>query len=300
MKGLLFVLLGASLWGTIGLFVQGLYTYAFTPIDVVAFRVLGSSLVLFPVMALFRRDWLRVDVRDLPFFAGCGIVSIAFFNLCFFIVMEQASNSLAVVLLYTGPIFVVLLSRLFFGEPLTRGKGIALLLTITGCMLVVGLIPSGDAALSVITILIGLLSGFFYALYSISGKFVANRYHSITITAYSMLFGSLFIVPFSGLLQKSAMMFEFDVWLNGAGLVLFSTILAYGFYTAGLAKMESGRAAIAATAEPVVAILIGMFVFGDILTAWQLAGIVCILAAVLFTIERQKSAVKRKALSDEQ
>jgi drug/metabolite transporter (DMT)-like permease len=142
-KAISFVLAGAALWGTIGLFVQRLYTYGFTPIDVVAYRVLGSMIVLFSFMAIFRRDWLRVKLRDVPFFAGCGIVSIAFFNVCFFTVMEQASNSLAVVLLYTGPIFVVLLSRLCFKEPLTHGKGMTLLLTIAGCMLAVGLVPSG-------------------------------------------------------------------------------------------------------------------------------------------------------------
>ncbi|OMP65817.1 EamA family transporter [Domibacillus epiphyticus] len=297
MKGISLVLIGASLWGVIGLFVQGLYTYGFTPIDVVALRVLGAALILFPVFAVFQRKWLMVNVRDLPYFAGCGIVSIAFFNLCFFTVIDRSSNSLAVALLYTGPIFVVLLSRLFFKEPLTRGKGAALFMTITGCMFVVGLIPSGDAALSVLTILIGLSSGFFYALYSIFGKFVSKRYHPLTITAYSMLFGSLCIVPFSGIFEHAGVFLEPAVWRNGAGLVLFSTILAYAFYTAGLAKMESGRAAIVATAEPAVAIMIGVIVFKDALTAWQIAGIVCILTAVLFTIDRKNQLASKKPMS---
>lgn len=287
MKAPLFVLAGASLWGMIGLFVQGLYKEGFTPIDVVALRVCGSALVLFPFLAICKRNLLKIQLRDLFFFAGCGIVSIVFFNLCFFTVIERSSNSLAVVLLYTGPVFVVLLSRVFFKEPLTGGKSVALFLTVIGCILAVGLIPAGDSHMSALTVLIGLLSGFFYALYSIFGKFIAGRYHSVTITAYSMLTASLFIVPMSGLFQKTSQLAHVGVLLNSAGLVLLSTIFAYILYTAGLSKMESGRAAILATTEPVVAIFIGMLVFGDALTVWQTAGVVCILSAVLFTIERR-------------
>ncbi|WP_231584128.1 EamA family transporter [Domibacillus indicus] len=290
MKAPLLVLIGASLWGMIGLFVQGLYQHTFTPIDVTAIRAFGSACVLFLFLAAFKRHLLVVRLKDLPFFAGCGIASIAFFNLCFFTVIERSSNSLAVVLLYTGPVFVVLLSRLFFKEPLTGGKITALFLTLIGCILTVGLLPSGGAGLAADTVFIGLLSGFFYALYSIFGKFVAHRYHSATITAYSMLMAALVIVPLSGLFEKADRLADWNVFVNGAGLVLLSTVLAYVFYTAGLAKMESGRASILATAEPVVAILIGVFVFGDHLTGWQLAGIVCILGAVLFTIERRAKA----------
>lgn len=289
MKAPLLVLAGASLWGIIGLFVQGLYQFGFTPIDVVAVRAGGSALVLFVFLALFKRHLLVIQLRDLPFFAGCGILSIAFFNLCFFTVIERSSNSLAVVLLYTGPIFVVLLSRLFFKEPLTGGKSIALLLTVAGCGLAVGLFPAGSGNVSAVTVWIGLLSGFFYALYSIFGKFVAGRYHSVTITAYAMLTASLFVVPMSGLSGKMNDLAQTGVLVNSGGLVLLSTIAAYILYTAGLARMESGRAAILATAEPVVAIFIGVLLFGDSLSGWQLAGIACILGAVFFTIERRRA-----------
>ncbi|MCP3761248.1 DMT family transporter [Domibacillus sp. A3M-37] len=76
--------------------------------------------------------------------------------------------------------------------------------------------------------------------------------------------------------------------MNASGLVMLSTIFAYILYTAGLSKMESSRAAILATAEPVVSLFIGMLVFGDALTVWQTAGVICILGAVLFTIERRR------------
>ncbi|WP_245629808.1 DMT family transporter [Domibacillus robiginosus] len=291
MKAVWFVLTGASLWGMIGLFVQGLYGTGFSPIDVVALRTLGSALVLFVFLLVFKRHLLRIRLRDGFVFAGCGIISLALFNLCFFTVIERSSNSLAVVLLYTGPVFVVLLSRLFFKEPLTGGKITALLFTVIGCSLAVGLVPSGEADMKTSTIFIGLLSGFFYALYSIFGKFVVHRYHSVTITAYAMLMAAVFIVPMSSLFQKTEQLMKLSALWNVFGLVVLSTVFAYIFYTAGLAKMESGRAAILATAEPVVAIFIGLLIFGDRLTGWQAAGILCILAAVLFTIERRPAKI---------
>ncbi|WP_156153930.1 hypothetical protein [Domibacillus tundrae] len=54
----------------IGIFVQGLYKEGLTPIDVVALRVLGSALVLFPFLALCKWHLLKIRLRDLPFFAS--------------------------------------------------------------------------------------------------------------------------------------------------------------------------------------------------------------------------------------
>lgn len=282
------VILGAALWGITGFFVQNLYTYGFTPWEVVGIRLTFSTIILFTFLLLINRPLLKIKLKDIPFFIGTGIISIAFFNYFFFTVMEEATLSLSVVLLYTGPVFVTIISRFTFGEPFVKNKMIALLLMLIGCSLSVGFLPSGQLSVEAKTVLYGVASGFFYALYSIFGKYVSSRYHTLTITAYSMLFGSLFLIPTSKLWQKAPLFSDTGVLLNGLGLALFATVLAYSCYTYGLTYVESSRAAILSTVEPVVAIIIGVAIFSDSLSFWQGFGILFVLLSVLLTVKKSK------------
>src|SRR5699024_1644672 len=112
---------------------------------------------------------------DIKYFIGTGIFSIIFFNYTMFKTIELASISISAALLYTGPAFVVILSRLIFKEKLTNQKLIALILTLIGTSLVVELFPLSVDNLPISTILIGLCSGLGYALYSIFSKFALKK-----------------------------------------------------------------------------------------------------------------------------
>jgi len=64
-------------------------------------------------------------------------------------------------------------------------------------------------------------------------------------------------------------------------LVVFSTVLPYIFYTKGLSRVESGKASIMASLEPVVASLAGVVLFSEPMTGMTLAGIVLVLSGVV-------------------
>lgn len=180
-------MLGAACWGLIGLFIAPLYDRGFTAWDVVAVRSIFTAAFLLIGMAVFNRSQLKTRLKDHVFFAGAGVLSISLFNFFYFEVFSRSSLSLAVTLLYTGPVFVTILSRIFFKEPLTLRKGWALGLAMGGCAFVVGLLPFGNVNVTWGILLMGILSGFCYALYSIFGKAVIDRYSSLTVTLYTFV-----------------------------------------------------------------------------------------------------------------
>ncbi|MFZ4454127.1 DMT family transporter [Salibacterium aidingense] len=286
---------GAAMWGLIGLFVQALYHAGFTPWQTVAVRAVFSALLIVGFLAVRRPHLLKINIKDLPYFIGTGIISIVFFNWCYFTVMEEASLSLAVVLLYTGPLFVTLLSRVLFREWLTHRKMISLFLTMTGCAFTVGLLPSFETSLSLFVILAGLGSGFFYALYSVFGKYVSRRYSPLTITAYSFICASCLMIPAGGLMHQLPLFADPAVILYAVGLAFVPTVLGYILYTSGLTYIESSRASILTTIEPVVAIIIGVTVFGDVLGGWQILGILLVLASIFVISEREKERSQKPA-----
>ncbi|GKV68859.1 EamA family transporter [Sporosarcina sp. NCCP-2716] len=280
---------GAVCWGLIGLFIAPLYDRGFSAWDVVAIRAIISFGLLALFMVVFFRDQLRTRWKDQIFFACAGVFSLALFNYFYFEVFARSSLSLAVTLLYTGPLFVTLLSRVFFKEPLTARKGLALLCAIAGCGLVVGLLPSGAGSVSGVTLALGILSGFCYALYTMFTKPVTQRYSALTITTYTFFYMCLFTVPTSGLFADVGRFQHRDVWVAALLLSLVSTVAAYNLYTSGLAHLEAGKASILSTIEPIVAVLAGVLLLGDRLDIWQSAGIALVLfSAVLVAWQRRK------------
>ena len=274
------VILAGCLWGTMGIFVRHLNAIGLEAMEIVEARAALTAAAMFAALVLFRRDLLRVNIRDLWVFAGGGIVSVILFNFCYFQTIQRASLSTAAILLYTSPVFVLLLSVLLFGEKLTKKKILCLMLAITGCALSSGL--AGGMALSPMTLLFGLGSGFGYGLYSIFSRFALQKgYHPITITAYIFLFGALGGIPltdFGQLIRVAGADGSNLAYLGTYTLV--TTIVPYISYTTGLQQVENGVAAVLACIEPVMATVFGIFFFSEMpdLSGWL--GILLVLIAL--------------------
>ncbi|WP_066294520.1 DMT family transporter [Bacillus sp. FJAT-29937] len=272
---------GASLWGIIAFFVKGLADFGFAPMEIVAIRVIYAALFLL-LIGLFRyRDQMKLKtIKDVKLFLGTGILSIVFFNFCYFTAISQMDISIAVILLYTSPAFVTILSFIFLKENLTVNKVLAVLGTIIGCILIAG-VSSGDSNVTLIGVITGLGSGLGYALYTIFGKFALKKYQPYTITLYTFTIAALFLLPITQLWQKFDLILNGQVMFYGMGLALIPTVLAFFLYTWGLEKTEGSRAAVIATVEPVVATLLGVMLYGERLGLIQMAGAVLILCSVI-------------------
>lgn len=275
------ILLAAALWGIIGLWNRYLMAGGLTPTDIVVVRNFGGMVLLTVIFIIKDRTVFQVKREHLKYFFGTGIVSVLLFTVCYFSCQRVCSLAVASVLLYTAPSFVVILSAILWKEPVTKRKLLALLLTLVGCALVCGVF-SGGLTVTLAGILLGLGAGFFYALYSIFAPCALAHYSSMTVTVWTFLFagtGALVLVPGSGTLGPA--LSQPKMWLVAAGLVVFSTVLPYVFYTKGLSRVEAGKASIMASLEPVVASLAGILVFGEPVNAATVVGIVCVLAGVV-------------------
>lgn len=209
------------------------------------------------------RELLKIRLRHLWYFIGTGVISMALFNWCYFTVIEISQASVAVVLLYTSPIFIMVLSAIFFRERITGRKVLALVLTFAGCVLVAGLIGS-SYTLTPKVILLGLSSGLFYGLYSIFGSVALRTYDTRTVTAYTFLFATLGTLPICGVGAMAEQMAAHPVSLFWCvGIALVSTLAPYLLYTWGLSHMSNSRAAILATIEPLVGALLGILAYGE-------------------------------------
>ena len=277
------ILTAGALWGSMGLFVRRLGSEGagLSSVEIVQMRCIVAAVLLFLYMLAGKRSELVIRVGDLWCFLGTGLCSIVFFNICYFTTIQMTSLSVAAVLLYTAPAFVIVLSALFFREKITGTKLAALFLTFAGCVCVSGLLRGGGA-LTPAGFLVGLGAGVGYALYSIFSRFALERgYGSLTISFYTFLIAAVGTMPFVSVANIARTVSQ------GPSLVFFillfglvTTVIPYLTYTRGLQGVENGRASIIASVEPVVATLLGILVFHESLHADETVGIVLILGAI--------------------
>ena len=152
-------------------------------------------------------------------------------------------------------------------------------------MLVTGF--GGGNSISVTGFLIGLCSGLGYALYSIFGRIALKKYRQTTLLFYTFLFSTLAMLPFAEVTQIPSLLSVKNVLLT-AGIAVICTVLPYAFYTFGLSGLETGKAAIFVTIEPLAGSLVGILLFHEDISLQKICGIIVMLVAIIILGQSEK------------
>jgi drug/metabolite transporter (DMT)-like permease len=230
-----------------------------------------------------------IKVKDIWCFIGTGALSVSFFNFCYFKTITLTSLSVAAVLLYTAPAFVMIMSSFLFKEEMTKKKVSALAIAFMGCVLVSGVV-GGGGALNAKGLLVGLGAGFGYALYSIFGRYALQRgYNSMTITFYTFVFATLatvFMTDVSFIINIVETRPGLSVY--AAFMILVVTLFPYLCYTKGLSGMENGTASVIASIEPVMATVLGILIYKEKMTFVNAFGMLLVLGSIVILNSKSK------------
>ena len=278
---LVYVILAAGMWGTTGVSIRVLSQFHFSSIQMVVARLFMADIFLVGFLLVTDRKKLKIERKDIKWFLGTGILSMLFFNICYSITVQQTSLSIAAVLLYTSPVFVMLLSIPIFREKITKYKLAAIFLSVAGCALVSGIFSSNIGQITMKGLGFGVCAAIGYAFYSIFARILLKKYHSLTIISYTFLIasvGGIFIGNVPGIVEICV---KTPIAIGAViGSALICSVLPYILYTKALIDMEASRASVIASVEPVVATIIGVFVFSEKITLSAVFGIVCVLTAI--------------------
>lgn len=281
----LWIAIAGVLWGLMGIFVRRFNEFGVTSMSVVFLRSLFTSLAVLLFCLVTDRKSLKLKPKDLWIFICTGLVSIVFFNYCYFTAINMMSLSAAAILLYTSPVFVTILSAVIFKEKITVRKVIAIVLSISGLVLVTGIIGSGTAV-SGLGIAYGIMSAIGYALYSIFTRFAINRgYSSFAAVGYSFLFAAIFSVFFADLGAIGTMLSsEPSMILFTLAFTVISSIAPYFLYNLGLKGTENGKAAVIASIEPVAATVLGILLYNEVPTPSAAVGMLLVFASMALSL----------------
>jgi len=206
--------------------------------------------------------------------------------LSYFISVKHTSVSIAVLLLYTAPVYVTLLSPLLLKEYINRRSIFALVISIIGVILVIRpdtLFQDVDYTY-LIGLAAGLVSGVLYGGMTLTSRYLKDDYTGTTQAAWALLITLLIFTPYSVAITQKVLLDNLGV------LVLFgliSTALALVLYLSGLMQVRAQNASIVALLEPASAVVFAYLILSEPVTASMLAGgALILLGAVIISRER--------------
>ncbi len=290
-RSLFYIVLAGVLWGTAVVFKNTLTSFGFTAIQINAMRNIVASVVLLVYVLVTNPKGLKVSLGDLGLFLASGSV-VCLTGICYYASMTYTTPATAVVLMYTAPIFVMLVSVLFMGEKLTKSKIFAVFLTFAGCGLISGII--GGAKFNAYGFLMGLLSGVMYGSYNLLAKIIMRRgNNALVATMYGFFAGSVICLVFGKPLDVIAHIGSAVAttlpWVIGVGIC--TSALPYFLYTLGSKKLPASVASAMSSIEPLTASIISFTVYSEPIGVQSVLGIVAIVAAVVLLSKNDSPAV---------
>ena len=268
---------GANPLGALPLYADGINTCS-----VLFYRYAIAVVVLAVVMAV-RRKPLAVSRRDLAIMALLGVLFAAS-SLSLFMSFLFMGAGVASTLLFVYPVMVAVIMAVFFKERVTRSTVLAIALALTG----VALLYKGDGGepLSGVGVSLVMVSSLTYALYIIIVNKSPLRMSSVKMTMYVLTFSVVVAVAmsFTDPANHLQLLHTPRQWGLALLLAVVPTVLSLLLMVIAVHDVGSTPTAIMGALEPVTAVVISVALFGELVTARLVIGIVLILAAVLLTV----------------
>lgn len=273
--GVLYILVSGACFGLLPWFVRIAYGHGADPFGMLAARFTMAAVMLLVIRAVRMRGTSLPRGRRLVNLLLLGAVGYAPQSTFFFNGVKRIDISLATVIFYTYPVFVVLASWLVFRHRPSRVTVVCLAAAVAGAALTAGQVGSG----SITGVLLMLGAAVWYTGYIlVSTKVVAavDALTSITTVMLGASAAHLVIL----VLDSASLPSDASGWAATAAAAFFSTVIAMGFFFAGIKIVGPGAAAVLSTIEPVVSIVVGVTALGESLNAVRVAGALMVLVSV--------------------
>lgn len=279
-RGILLVAVSAIMWGTAGVssrFITDIYPLS--PLAIGAWRLLFASPVLLAISYFSGANHEKISRSHYWLFFVYGVM-VAAYQLTYFSAVKMTMVSTATLIaICTSPLFVTMLSRMFLKEIPGVRLFAALLLSITGTVLIMNMagVEFSIDSTSLSGYGLALCAGLSYAAYAVAGKSLLSHYSPLRIISITFTLGALLMLPF---ISFPATM-PLKAWLFLLYLGFVPTALAYIIYTTGLKTTSANRAAIAALLEPFTSTFLSLTFIGERFTCIQTMGAILLLSALI-------------------
>lgn len=247
------LIISCTIFGASGIFIKHIYDMQTS--SVIFYRLIFGFILLLAYCIVTKKKkmlYLNKKKRYILLIAILNVLTLY----TYFSSIKYVGISIAVLLLYTAPVYVTLLSPLFLKEKITKRGMFSLIISITGILIVIlpGSNALGHDSHILIGIGLGVLSGISYSGTIMTVSYLKDEYSGITQLFWSTFISLLILLPFGSKVPADVL------FMNLRTLVLFglvTTAFASVLYLNSAAKIRAQTVSVLALLEPVSGILFG-------------------------------------------
>ena len=256
----------------------------FPALLVAGLRVLIAGACVLPLCWWKDRGQARWTKRDLPLLALLAFIGVSVNQFFFIVGLSKTSVAHSALIIGMTPISVLLIATLRRLEKITLRKIGGMLAALLG-VAVLSIEKSNGAGPSLAGDLITLVAGSAFALYTVLGKEVNQRFGSLTMNTFLFGFGALFLLP---VVVWQAGSFSFGQvspsgWLALIYMGVFPSLVCYLIFYYALGYVAASRLSTLAYLQPLVATLLGVIFLGERISVPLVTGGAIIFAGVYLT-----------------
>jgi drug/metabolite transporter (DMT)-like permease len=283
-------------WGSSFVIVKVLLGDGLSPIAIATFRFLvAGALFLIALLAKKRVSpnyKLKVAGKDLLTLLALALMGVTFFFTIQYTGIQLAGASIAAILVcLLSPILITIFSNRFLGEQLTKKQFVGIATAIAGTLLVVStdLLNLEGSMNSLVGTLILLSTPVMWAVYSLLGQKIMQKYDAFLVVSYVSLLGGLCLIPFSLAENSFSQILTLSniQWLGILYLASTCSLLGYYIWFYVLKKAGS-TASTFLFAEPLITAIFAVMFVNEVLYPSVIAGAVLIFIGVLVATKNQK------------
>ena len=276
----------AVIWG--GTFIAGrLLGPECSPFTASFLRFVSANIFLVALYLAKEGRPPRMDAKLLLLVVGLGATGVFAYNAFFLWGLKHIPAGRAAIIVAGNPVFIALLSWLFFKEPLGRAKILGVVLCLCGATVVIGRgnplgLFSGELSLGDLAITGAMLS---WVTYSLLGKKVMGKLSPLAAVTFSCLAGMVMLFPpalSEGFIHQVAGL-SFTGWASIVYLGVLGTAVGFLWFYQGIQKIGASKAAVFINFVPVSAATLGAMLLGEPIDASILAGGALVLTGVALT-----------------
>jgi drug/metabolite transporter (DMT)-like permease len=222
--------------------------------------------------------------------ALCGILfaaDIAFWNLS----IQLTNATQGTLLTNLAPIWVGLIAFLFFKNKPRRSFWLGTLFAIAGIIVFIGV----DVFLSLSFergFILGIFSGFFYALYILLSKKILNKMEVVSFITISSTSSALFLLVVNIIAAQPLWGFSTEAWISLLIQGLVSQLLAWLLISYATKRMRATRLSLSLLSQVVFASILAWFFLGEEITIEKAIGGALILLGIAITFYEKKEVRK--------
>jgi drug/metabolite transporter (DMT)-like permease len=253
-------------------------------------------LVATPILTLYAyvtdaKSFRALFRNNVPALILMGLTGVMGYHVFQNIGIQHTSATNSSIIISSNPIILAVLSILFLREKVEATQALGIVIGFAG---VVSIILTEDRGLQIGTSglvgdLLSLGGGISWAVYSIFGKRLSNHVNPTALTAASTIFGTIFLIPPTLLLETPHLPTTSTVWFAIVALSLGASCLAYVLWNQVLSEEKAFRVGVSLFLMPVVTTVLSVALLSEPLTLSIVAGMGLVLSGVFITERNNRS-----------